>query len=238
MKNLKKEKLYISVFDEIRKYIIREKLAVGDKLPTEAEMCDMMGISRNALRESIKALEIMGVIESAPSRGITLKAFNLDFVFQTIFYYLVADDEHLIHEIMEIRKVLEIGFIEKAYLSMTQERIDRLEAILLTMEEKLSKDILFYEEDRDFHMTLFEGIKNKTLESIFEAAWNVNHEFNLELKSMYQHQTLGNHREIYEALSNREFDRFKQLMIKHFDDDSSFDTNRSLGTNYKFYPID
>lgn len=238
MQNFKKEKLYISVFNEIRRYIIKNQLAVGDRLPTEAEMCTMMGISRNALRESIKALEIMGLIESTPSIGITLKEFNMDFVFQTIFYYLVADDEELIHEIMEIRKVLELGFLEKAYLNMTNESIKKLEEILLVMETKLSQDIIFYEEDKMFHMTLFESINNKTLESLFEAAWNVNAEFNIELKRMYMHKTIDTHRAIYQTLLDRDFNRFKELMIQHFEGDVNFTSQVKKDGKYKFSVIE
>ena len=55
MKAIKKEdKLYIQTFREIRSYIIRHELKPGDLLPTELEMSQMLGVSRNVLREAIK----------------------------------------------------------------------------------------------------------------------------------------------------------------------------------------
>ena len=61
MKNLKEEKLYIQTFREIRSYIITHELKAGDSLPTEQAMCQMLGVSRNVLREAIKSMELMGM---------------------------------------------------------------------------------------------------------------------------------------------------------------------------------
>ena len=66
MKNLKRdEKLYISAFQEIRSYIIRNDLKPGDLLPTEQAMCESLGVSRNVLREAIKSMELMGMVRPA-----------------------------------------------------------------------------------------------------------------------------------------------------------------------------
>lgn len=71
--NLKSEKLYIRVYDEIKEYIFRNNLQPGDKLPTEMELCESLGVSRNVLRESIKALEITGLVRSRPGVGIVIR---------------------------------------------------------------------------------------------------------------------------------------------------------------------
>ncbi len=217
MKNFKKEKLFISVFNEIRKYIIENKLEPGDKLPTEQELCNMMGISRNALREAIKAFEIMGIIESKPSIGIIIQDFNMDFIFQSMLYYLIAEDEKLIHEILEVRKVLELGFIEQSYDNISKEDLKELDSVLEKMKEKYNNNELFYEEDHQFHKLLFRNLGNKTLESIFDAAWNVNEEFNLEVKQTYLSSTYAEHLEIYKALKAGDKAEFMRLFHKHFE---------------------
>ena len=80
MRNLKEDKLYIQTFREIRSYIITHELKAGDSLPTEQAMCQMLGVSRNVLREAIKSMELMGMIQSCPGRGTVVKEFNLDFM--------------------------------------------------------------------------------------------------------------------------------------------------------------
>lgn len=219
MKNLKKEKLYIQVFDEIRKYIVRNKILPGEKLPTEHEMCDMLGVSRNALREAIKALEIIGVIKSRPGIGIVVQEFNMDFLFQNMFLYLVSDSAELIKEILEIRKVLELGFVKQAFDLITEVEIKELEILIKKMEEKESKNELYFEEDMDFHMTIFKNVGSKTLTSIFEAAWNVDLGFDFEKEVVYKTYKGGfltNHIRIFQALKDRDFEMFKKEMEKHF----------------------
>ncbi len=217
MKYFKKEKLFIRVFNEIRTYIIENKLEPGDKLPTEQEMCTNMGISRNALREAIKALEIMGVIESKPSIGIIIQDFNTDFIFQSMLYYLMADDIKLIHEIMDVRKVLEFGFINEAYKRIGQKELDDLEEILVSMKKRTDKNELFYDEDHQFHKILYRNLDNKTLNSILDASWNISEEFNHELKRTFLDNDYAKHVALFEALKNGEKERFMELFSHHFD---------------------
>ncbi len=217
MKYFKKEKLFIRVFNEIRSYIIENELQSGDKLPTEQEMCNKMGISRNALREAIKALEIMGVIESRPSIGIVVQDFNMDFIFQSMLYYLMADDKKLIKEIQEVRKALEFSFIDKAYDSIGEKEIAELEAVLGKMKKRADKHELFYDEDHEFHKILYKNLDNKTLESIFDASWNISEEFNYELKKKYLDHDFSKHLELYEALKNKDKSLFLDLFKNHFE---------------------
>ena len=90
MRNLKEDKLYIQAFREIRSYIIRNELKAGDLLPTEQNMCQMLGVSRNVLREAIKSMELMGMIQSVPGRGTMIKEFNLDFIFQNVLFFTAS----------------------------------------------------------------------------------------------------------------------------------------------------
>ncbi len=216
MKYFKKEKLFIRVFNEIRTYIIENKLEPGDKLPTEQELCNKMGISRNALREAIKALEIMGIIESRPSIGIIIQDFNTDFIFQSMLYYLMADDTKLIHEILDVRKTLELGFIEQAYDKITDKELDDLEKVLESMKARVEKNQLFYNEDHQFHKILYRNLDNKTLNSILDAAWNINEEFNYELKKSYLDNDYTKHELLYKAIKNKDKKEFMKQFRKHF----------------------
>ena len=63
------DKLYVQAFREIRAYITRNNLQPGDLLPSEQAMCEMLGVSRNVLREAIKSMELMGMAQSRPGRG-------------------------------------------------------------------------------------------------------------------------------------------------------------------------
>lgn len=222
MENLKSEKLYIRVFNEIRKYIVTNNLAAGDKLPTEHEMCDMLGVSRNVLREAIKALEIIGLIKSVPSKGIVLQEFNMDFLFQHMFYYLVVEKDELIKEIMEIRKILELGYMQEAFHAITQTEVGQMRALVDEMFAKAAQDLMYGQEDQEFHALLFKNISNRTLESIFTAAWNVDANFNVMVKKLHLEKFAIKHLRIVEALEARDYNAFEQSMHDHFSKDTYF----------------
>ncbi len=217
MKYFKKEKLFIRVFNEIRTYIIKNQLEPGDKLPTEQELCAKMGISRNALREALKALEIMGIIESKPSIGIIIQGFDTDFIFQSMLYYLMADDTKLIHQILDVRKALELSFIEEAYDQISNKDIEDLQVVLDSMKMRKEKNELFYDEDHEFHKILYRNLDNKPLNSILDASWNISEEFNFELKKTYLDNDYAKHLKLFEALKNRNKKKFMDLFKNHFE---------------------
>ena len=90
------EKLYIRVFRELRDHILRNNLKPGDLIPTEKELCEKLGVSRNVLRESIKAMELMGIVYSRPGRGTAVCPFSLDFIYQNVLLSTADDSERAI----------------------------------------------------------------------------------------------------------------------------------------------
>lgn len=141
MRNLKEDKLYIQTFREIRSYIITHELKAGDSLPTEQAMCQMLGVSRNVLREAIKSMELMGMIQSCPGRGTVVKEFNLDFIFQNVLFFTVGEERKPIQEMLMIRKAIELSYMRQAYLALTSEDIrnirESLEAIKAKWEQRI-----------------------------------------------------------------------------------------------------
>ena len=130
LQNLKSQKLYIRVYDEIRNYIYKNNLKAGDKLPTEMEMCEMLGVSRNVLREAIKSLEITGIVSSKPGVGIIIRDFNVDYIMSTFINSFADGDLPVEQYIEELRRVLELGFVDKAFESLTEEDIQALGSLV------------------------------------------------------------------------------------------------------------
>lgn len=217
MKYLKTEKLYVQVFNELRKYIIINDLKPNDKLPTENELCEMLGVSRNIIREALKAMELMGIIKSIPGSGSIIQEFNMDFIFQYIFYFLVADDKNLIQEILDIRKRLELSYMREAYHTLTDADIAQLRNIVETMKKKWEKEMFYHEDDKKFHMTIFKHLNNKTLNALFEAAWHVDETFETRKKAKYLGRSIAKHERIVEALEKRDLEEFEQAMVAHFE---------------------
>ena len=196
MRNLKEDKLYIQTFREIRSYIITHELKAGDSLPTEQAMCQMLGVSRNVLREAIKSMELMGMIQSCPGRGTVVKEFN--------------------QEMLMIRKAIELSYMRQAYLALTSEDIRNIRESLEAIKAKWEQRIFFHADDKVFHMTLFRHLNNSVLNSLLEAIWSVDENFQREEKSKHLDDTIGKHEAIVDALERHDYEAFAKAMEAHF----------------------
>ena len=213
----RKEKLYIQAYREIRKYILQNNLKPGDLLPTEQRLCETLGVSRNVLRESIKSMELMGMVRAYPGKGTLVQAFNLDFIFQNVLFFQIGpQEEHSIREMFGVRKVLELAYMRQAFHAVTEEDIGRMRGCAAAMREKWSRGEFFIQEDKAFHLTLFRPLQNDVLLSLLEAIWAVDDGFELERKQPHLEQTITKHEAIVAALENHSFIAFARAMEAHF----------------------
>lgn len=218
MRNLRKDdKLYIQVFREVRNYIITNNLKMGDLLPTEASLCEMLGVSRNVLREAIKSMELMGMVQACPGKGTVVKEFNLDFIFQNVLFFTVGEQEDAaIHEMFGIRKMLELAYMRQAFHALTSEDIQTIRTCTNNIRTKWERKEFFYEDDRAFHMALFRPLNNGVLNSLLEAIWAVDDGFQLEQKQPHLDNTIAKHEAIADALERHSFPDFARAMDAHF----------------------
>lgn len=226
MRHLKTKKLYLQVYDEICNYIKDNDLGPGDKLPTEAEMTRTLGVSRNVLREAIKALEITGIILSKPGVGITICKTQADLSSSTLISKLnIINEPHIENNVQEIRKVLKLGFARSAFDAMTPEILARLEAELEVMRAHAKKQTdndspasatAFARADANFHSILFESIRNPLLSSLLELFWASKYYFDLKLRHSSIEATCANHERIISGLKSNNYDEFYSAMLIHF----------------------
>lgn len=214
----KAEKLYLETFREIRSYIITSSLKSGDMLPTEQAMCERWGVSRNVLREAIKSMELMGMVEACPGRGTVVKDFNLDFIFQNVLFFNMGDPEDDAHvrEMFGIRKMLELGYMRQAFKALSGEDIAYMRQCAENIRESWETTGAFSEADREFHMALFRPLKNEVLNSLMEAIWSVDRGFQLERKSPHLAYSVTKHEAIVTALEHYDYRAFAQAMEAHF----------------------
>lgn len=225
-KNPKAKKLYMQVYDEIRDYILEKKLGPGDKLPTEMEMCAALGISRNVLREAIKALEITGVVSSKPGVGIMIQEFNPDFLFQALFYNMTYDSEAMMDQTMAIRRVLELGFQEESFNTIESEDIERLSELVdimggIVKERSVENGVLtrgreFSDADAEFHLVLNGRTGNRVLLSIIDAIWRCDRFYTKSVRLDDVKLTVQRHRRIVDALREKDWDAYTAAMEEHF----------------------
>ena len=216
MQNIREEKLYIQTFHEIRSYIVENQLKAGDPLPTEQTMCQMLGVSRNVLREAIKSMELMGMIQACPGRGTVVRDFNLSFILQNVIFFSVRGDHKALSEMLAIRKTLELGYMKEAYQALGESDIERIRDCLETIKEKWSQHIYYHADDRAFHMAIFEPLRNTVLDSMMEAIWSADESFCKSREITYFADTVDKHEKIIDALESHDEPAFERAMQAHF----------------------
>lgn len=214
MKNLKSKKLYLQVYDEVRLYIVKNNLKPGDKIPTEMELSQALGVSRNVLREAIKTLEILGVVSSKAGVGMVVNAFSPSSLSTCMFLNLLEDKGDLLKQSQEVRKILELGFAQQCFDSITDDQLDRMQACVKAMETfEEYKD--FYDSDSYFHKCMYENLDNKMLVAFLDSAWECDRSFRSKIvddKAL----RIKKHKDIYTALRTRDYDAFLKSLIFHF----------------------
>lgn len=159
---------------EIRNYIIRLGLRPGDPLKPEAELARHFGVSRNSVREAVKALESTGVLETRRGSGVYVRDFSFRPLLDHLPYALMQGRRAL-SELAELRKTLEAGMIADAMRAMSQESVAAMRETLAAMRARAEKGEGFPEEDREFHRLLFADLGNEMLLSLFDLFWQAFH---------------------------------------------------------------
>ena len=105
--------LAYKVAEIIRAYIADQKLSAGDKLPSEREFAERMGVSRNIVREALRALELSGVIEKRQGKGAFVRAFDPTLLARHMSFGL-ASDQPARQQLLEARVALESAVVSLA----------------------------------------------------------------------------------------------------------------------------
>lgn len=214
---LKKVMIHSQAAEVIEKYIRENDFKIGDKLPSEREMASMLSIGRNSVREALRTLEAMNLIEVVNGRGVFVRDIN---TMGSINVQVTAAKVDFL-ELLDIRRVLETHAIELAIKNASKAELDQIEEALLEIERKYAQGIYPVEEDNDFHNAIYRACHNKTLcelimplASTFDNLWEP---FGQEAELIME--TLPLHRPLFEAIRDGRIRDAKKLFNRIMDMD-------------------
>jgi DNA-binding FadR family transcriptional regulator len=151
-----RERLSEIVADRIRDHIIEHSLGEGDRLPTEHEMAALFGVSRSSVREATKALGFLGIIRSAPRRGLTVGHVDMKRVTDYLGFHFALSDypkDQLLRTRIVLEKGAMCGLMER--MAADPAAYERIAAIADEMEGVSDVDA-FIKGDAAFHRALLE----------------------------------------------------------------------------------
>ncbi|WP_030196464.1 FadR/GntR family transcriptional regulator [Streptomyces sp. NRRL S-87] len=147
-----------AVFGHLRSAIERGEYAVGDKLPSEAELCRTLEVSRPVLREALRALQAMGLTVSRSGKGTFVLANTVE---DPTFGDYAASD------LLEVRRHVEIPVAGYAALRRTPEDLDHLNHLLDRMEQE-NDTTAWVAMDTVFHLAVAEASRNPVFRRVIE----------------------------------------------------------------------
>ncbi len=209
--------LYQSVQDALRAFILDNKLRAGDALPPETDLARQLGVSRNSVREAVKAMESLGILETRRGSGLFVRAFSFDPLLENLSYGLLFDLRELA-ELFEIRRVLETGMIGAAMQMMLPAAVADLNAVVAAMGERAQRGESFPEEDRRFHQVLFEPLGNEMLLKLLDVFWLTFQEASrhVDLLNPYVIPTYQDHAAIAAAVAVGNVEEARAALDRHY----------------------
>jgi GntR family transcriptional regulator, transcriptional repressor for pyruvate dehydrogenase complex len=204
------------IAERILQMIKDKQLHPGDLLPPERELAVLMGVSRPSLREGLRALSIMNIIDHRQGKGTYITSLlpehlveHLDIVFS------LNDSTYL--DLFKARRIVEVGSAELAARTITDEEIEELQTCLMRSFETVEDEEKFLESDLELHNKIISATKNPIL-LLFMRSIN-----KLSLSSRHRtgefpeirRQALKDHQKIVEALSRRDPADTQLAMLDH-----------------------
>ena len=173
---LRTEAIFRVAQERIKQYIVERNLKPGDPLPTELELARQLGIGRNSLREAMKALGTIGVIETRHGLGSYVGHASLAPLIAGMAFNLIQSINHdtrTLRELLQLREILEVELVRRATGTHTPAQLARLDTLVKTMEQEATWGVIGAEADRAFHETLYEPLDNRVVGLLLGTFWEL-----------------------------------------------------------------
>jgi len=164
VKPIVKKRVYQEIISQFVEMLRDDRIKVGERLPSERALADMFQVSRPSVREALRVMETIGLIETRPGGGAFVTDLNLA-PFINTFAPLITRREGFEMELLDLRELLEVKAVELAAKSAKQEAVESLGKIIQKMSLALeTRDIeLSALCDIEFHKKIFESSGNYIL---------------------------------------------------------------------------
>lgn len=217
---IKNTKVYEQVVEQIKQMIIDGTLKKGDKLPTERELSEQLQVSRASIREAIKSLEVIGLLEARQGAGNYIKESFDQILFEPMSMMFMLESRNP-NEIVEIREALELEAVVLAAKNIDENELEEIR--LLVEDIKNSED----EEatavyDKSFHYSIAKASKNVLIVSVLNVISSlidvviVGSRKKILSEQANKERLNKQHELIYTSLKNGNSDEAYEAMKGHF----------------------
>jgi len=213
---IKSTRIYEEIVRQVKQLIAEGRLKSGDRLPPERELAEKFVVSRTSVREALRALESLGLIEIRPGEGTFVRQVSLDALVGPLALVMTSQRE-AIGELFEARRVLEPAIAALAAGRATPEEIHEMERILEDQAEEIAAGKTGLAQDAAFHAAIGTAAHNRAITRIAHAIMDLltqsrEESLNTPGRPTRSHQ---DHRRILQAITRRNATAARQAMLDH-----------------------
>ena len=218
---IKNTKVYEQVIDQIKEMINEGTLKKGDKLPSERDLAQQLNVGRTSIREAIRALEVIGLIDCKQGEGNYIKSGFKDNLVEPLSIMFMLEGSSP-DEIWELRKIIEVEAAGLAAKRINDEQLKELKEIALSLNNYEDENITA-EIDKQFHYKIAEFSGNVLIYNILRTvSILVDHFIKDARKLILEHEgnkeiLFAQHFDIYLSMENRNSSAARQAMREHLD---------------------
>ncbi|MDO8587432.1 MAG: FadR/GntR family transcriptional regulator [Armatimonadota bacterium] len=216
--NADKDALSRGALGSLRRYIVDAGLKPGDRLPPERELAEKLGVSRNTLREALRALRVIGVLARRPKHGSYLQSVDLSVMADVSRFMMVRSASDL-NKLFAARRVLEVSMLPLVAQNAQPGHYEGMEEAIRSMEAEIDNGGVGTEQDMLFHQTLLSATDNhflsqfgSLLQEYFRDPRTREVRDGQELRA-----GLGDHKNLVKLLRAGEVEKAQEVMERHLD---------------------
>jgi GntR family transcriptional regulator, transcriptional repressor for pyruvate dehydrogenase complex len=208
-------KVFEAVAEQIQRWIL-EDLDPGDVLPPERELVRMFGVSRSSVRDAIRKLELLGLVEPRQGSRTVVREPSAEAISAPLTSVLLQKRK-VIAELLDFRKMLEPPLARRAAQHASPKQIAHMEEILDRQESRVEAGAIAVAEDTEFHYCIATAAQNTVVLKVIDVLMDLlrkTRERTLQTEGR-QHKSLAGHRRILAALKRGDAKAADAAMRQH-----------------------
>lgn len=215
---IKSTRIYQEIVRQVKAMIAEGRLKSGDQLPPERDLADKFVVSRTSVREALRALESLGLVEIRPGEGTFVREVSIETLIEPLALLMVSQRE-AIGELFEARRLLEPTIAALAAMRATPEEIHEMERILEQQAKEIATGKTGLAEDAAFHGAIGAAAHNRAITRIAHAVMDLltqsrEESLNTPGRPNRSHE---DHRRIVAAIAARDEAGARHAMLDHLE---------------------
>jgi GntR family transcriptional repressor for pyruvate dehydrogenase complex len=215
---IKSTRIYQEIVRQVKGMIAEGRLKSGDQLPPERDLAEKFVVSRTSVREALRALESLGLVEIRPGEGTFVREVSVDSLVEPLALVMLSQRE-AIGELFEARRMIEPALAALAARRATPEDVGEMERILESQAKAIAAGGTGVEQDAEFHAAIGAAAHNRAITRIAHAVMDLLRQSREEALNTpgRPDRSHNDHRRLLAAIRARDEAAARQAMVEHLE---------------------